>query len=284
MSNQINFNELIQMNINELNNDQLKFIENHNLIIRFANNSIEQLMLMAEALECMRDSKTYIYGGFKTFKDYVETALGIKERQAYNYIKVYHEFSKEFLHSNAKLGITKLSLLSTVSNEDREEILETTNVEDISVRELKEKIKELENSNKSLEKNIEQLELKLDNNFNDHKITDGVVFELEIQKEQLLAQIEELKNQPVKEIVKEVQIGSDVLEETKRLLEEKEKEIDLLNKKIILNDNTMNKFKIKFEDFQRISSEMFNVLNSLDYENKLKCNKAILAVVNGWNI
>ena len=46
-----------------------------------------------------------------------EKAVNIKQRQAYKYIEVYEKFTEDFLKENSKLGITKLLLLSNLTEE-----------------------------------------------------------------------------------------------------------------------------------------------------------------------
>ena len=72
-------------------------------------------------LKEMRDRKLYSALGFARFEDYAEQAVGIKWRQAYNYIQVYERLSPQLLEQNAGLGVTKLLLLTQVSAPDRAE-------------------------------------------------------------------------------------------------------------------------------------------------------------------
>lgn len=61
---------------------------------------------------------------------------------AYRYVKVYEDLPKDFLYSNTKLGITKLSLLARLDKEEREELTGTVDVEKVSVEELRKAIEE----------------------------------------------------------------------------------------------------------------------------------------------
>lgn len=97
----------------------------------------------AKGLKTMRDKHLYMELGFETFEEYAEKAVGLKQRQAYNYIQALEGLGEMFLQSNANLGITKLQLLTELSYFEREEFVENNNVDEMSVRELKETIKKL---------------------------------------------------------------------------------------------------------------------------------------------
>lgn len=112
-----------------------------------------RLMMVAMTDFCaelkeMRDSKLYSELGYEDFDSYVEHKVGLKARQAYNYIRVYEQLPKELLESG--LGIKKLELLTSVPPLDRAEFLEDNDVEGLSTRQLQEKIKELTGINEQL--------------------------------------------------------------------------------------------------------------------------------------
>lgn len=90
-----------------------------------------------ENIKEMRDKKLYHELGFEEFEGYCERMLGIKSRQAYNYISTYERLGKNFLQSNAELGITKLQLLAAMSTEEREKVMESGDVAEMSTQELK---------------------------------------------------------------------------------------------------------------------------------------------------
>ena len=138
-------------------NDLNKFQVLHNEILYNGKLACQFAIEMACKLKIMRDSKLYLTGGYSSFSEYVENGVGIKERQAYNYIKVYEDLPEDFLHSNAKIGITKLTLLTTLSNEERNIIVENNDIEDISVNNLKKQIEDLKNKNFDLSENFKKL-------------------------------------------------------------------------------------------------------------------------------
>ncbi len=296
-----NFEQLMITDNSTMTIEQRKFIDLHNEIIHCGKMTCEFAIQLAKKLKEMRDDKIFINAGFETFSDYVENAVGLKERQAYNYIKVYEDLPTEFLHSNAKIGITKLTLLSSLSIENRDEIINAENIEEISVRELKEKIKELENAS-------EQLQLDLHNFTNEKKeILENNKLELEslhsshkkqlekIQKEKdkLKKEIEDLKKAPKQAetiIEKDPQLEKELMEKSKLLKDKenellnKQKEIDALNKKLAVNDDAVLVFKYKFEQFQKSIDELLIALDSVSGDKRDNCIKAIKTVLDGLSL
>ena len=76
----------------------------------------------AASLKKMRDKRLYTELDFESFDDYVEQAVGIRKRQAYNYIQALEALGYKELQSNANLGITKLQLLSKLTVTERQEL------------------------------------------------------------------------------------------------------------------------------------------------------------------
>lgn len=104
----------------------------------------QSLYDMCTAIKEMRDSKLYKELGYQNFEDYCEQEVGFKRRQAYKFIAVAEKLSDDFVHSNAQIGITKLSLLAELDEAQQAEIEQTTDLENTTVRELKGRIKDLE--------------------------------------------------------------------------------------------------------------------------------------------
>ena len=104
----------------------------------------------AKGLKTMRDKRMYLDLNFESFEEYVENAIGIKQRQAYNYINALESFGEKDLQSNAKLGITKLSILSQLDRFERQDFMENNDAENMSVRELKEATDKLHEAEEQL--------------------------------------------------------------------------------------------------------------------------------------
>lgn len=300
-----NFQQLMIAEDGSITVEEKKFINLHNEIIHCGRMTCEFAIQMAIKLKEMRDDKLYVIAGFETFGDYVEQAVGLKERQAYNYIRVYEDLPKDFLQSNAKIGVTKLTLLASITASNREEIMENENVEEISVRELKEKINELEKKAERMqldldfsadekEKAIEEIKESQKKQLEDLEAKQKKQLEkLKKEKEKLKQEVETLKNAP-KEIEtvykKDPELEKDLDEKTKSLqdkekeLEKKQEEINTLQKKLSANDNSMIIFKIKFEEFQKKANELLIAYENVPEDKKINCKKAIQAVLDGLNL
>ena len=96
----------------------------------------------------MKDSGLYKALGYESFGDYTERAVGIRQRQAYNYISVVESLPARLIEENAAAGVTKLALLSKLGPEDREEV--AGDLANITVKQLEQLIAE----KKSLEEQL----------------------------------------------------------------------------------------------------------------------------------
>lgn len=119
----------------------------HQQIIVNGRLAAEHLVEMCRCIKQMRDEKLYISLGYEDFGNYCEDMLKIKARQGYSYIKIYEDLPQTFLQSNANIGVTKLELLTHVNPLDREEFIQNTNLNDITVSELKAEIEKLKEEN-----------------------------------------------------------------------------------------------------------------------------------------
>ena len=124
--------------------EQENFITTHRRIISCGNAAGRAFIDLARELQRMRDGKLYVAAGFADFGEYVEQAVGLKQRQAYNYIKVAERFTDKYLEEHAGYGVTKLALLASISETEREGVEENMDVEGATTRELEARIRELE--------------------------------------------------------------------------------------------------------------------------------------------
>ena len=120
-----------------------------------ANNALaaQCILEIAKDLKTMNAEKLYTEVGCSSFGEYCET-LGMRERHGYNFISLLDRFGEEQLGSLQKYGVTKLIEMSKLDDEDLSDLIESGTVEDMTVKELKEKIREYE-------KQTEQLTLDL---------------------------------------------------------------------------------------------------------------------------
>lgn len=161
----------------------------HSRILANGQIAAQALVSMCQDLKRMRDEKLYEELNYSTFEDYAEQACGIKQRQAYSYIAALERLGPEYIEQNAELGITKLELISQVSSYEREEFLETVDVEDASTRELKEEIQKWKNQ-------VEQLSLlNKDLERESGEKGEDLMF-LKDELKEARAEIERLKSQP----------------------------------------------------------------------------------------
>jgi hypothetical protein len=127
-------------------------IELNEQIIFKAQLAQKNLYDMCVMLKQMRDDKLYKELGYANFEDYCENEIGMKRRNAYNYISVIEKV--ENVQTFAHLGMGKLSLLASLSESQQEEIQQNVNLEETSVRELKAEIERLKEQSKKNEREL----------------------------------------------------------------------------------------------------------------------------------
>lgn len=110
----------------------------------------QSLTQIAIDLKEIRDRRLYAELGYSDFAEYCENATKTGKRQAYNLISLVEQYKIDDLSRLAYLGSTKLIALKSLGKEEREELIESGKAEELSVRELKEKIKELTDKNEQL--------------------------------------------------------------------------------------------------------------------------------------
>ena len=137
--------------MNDIITDQYKkAAELNQRIIFTAQMAQKNLYDMCVLLKEMRDDKLYKELGYNNFEDYCENEVGMNRRNAYRYIAVIENIKN--VTSMTQIGMTKLSLLASLSESQQEEIQEKVNVENVSVRDLKEEIKKLKEDKEAAEK------------------------------------------------------------------------------------------------------------------------------------
>ncbi len=138
--------------MNELSTQYKTAAELNQKIIFTAQMAQQNLFKMCCMLKKMRDEKLYRELGYTSFEDYCENEVGISRHMAYKYTDILEIKNVESIQH---FGITKLSLLASLSESQQEEIQQNVNVEDISVRKLKEEIARLKEDNESAEQRAE---------------------------------------------------------------------------------------------------------------------------------
>lgn len=123
--------------------DHERAVSLHRRIMTDAQIAQESLYDMCTALKEMRDGKLYREIGYDNFEEYCESEIGIKRSQAYNYITIAEKLSAEFVQPVGQIGMRKLLMLTTITEDQRTEIVENTDLENTTVRELQAQIAQL---------------------------------------------------------------------------------------------------------------------------------------------
>ena len=148
------------MEVTVLTEQRKTAIELNQKIILTAQLAQKNLYDMCVMLKQMRDDKLYKELGYANFEDYCENEVGMSRHMAYKYTNALEIKNVESIQH---LGITKLSLLASLSESQQEEIQQTVNLEETSVRELKAECDRLKAANKKAESNLKSLQTELDN-------------------------------------------------------------------------------------------------------------------------
>lgn len=179
---------------------------NLNVKIHTSMQAIQQnLYDMCSALKKMRDGKLYKELGYQNFEDYCQQEAGFTRQQAYKYIGIVEHLPEDFVNSGLQIGVKKLYLLTALTDDQREEITQTVDLESTTVRELRERIAALQSAKESAEADAAQArdavreaeEAKERNRLTLRGIIDKKV-EL---VHQLEAKVKELENRPVETAV-----------------------------------------------------------------------------------
>lgn len=153
----------------------------------------ESLYEVCKGLKEMRDGKLYKELGYQNFEDYSENEVGITRKQSYQYISIAEKFGENVTPGLQKIGVSKLYLLSTLSEPEREEIIERVDIEDISKRDLEKEIKSLKELNEGLTKKVTEEKKKAEAESSKAKATEQRLCILKVDKESLAVQAEQLK-------------------------------------------------------------------------------------------
>lgn len=121
--------------------EQAQAVGLHYEIVAAAQAAANSLLTLGRKLKQMRDTGGYKRLGFETFSDYTEQAVGIRQRQAYNYISVVENVPARLVEENAAAGVTKLALLGRMAPADQREVA-GQDLANITVAELKKLVEE----------------------------------------------------------------------------------------------------------------------------------------------
>jgi hypothetical protein len=181
---------------------------NLNVKIHTSMQAIQQnLYDMCSALKQMRDGKLYKELGYQNFEEYCENEAGITRSQAYKYITIIEKLPPDFVLPVTQIGMRKLYLLTALTDDQRDQLTETVDLESTTVRELKAQIAALQSQNADTEKARIDAEERAQKWYDEAQDAQeakernrltlvGLMEKKQEQVRQLEAKIKELENQP----------------------------------------------------------------------------------------
>lgn len=102
-------------------------------------------------LKSIRDNKHYKTLGYNTFEDYCLENFNMSRFNAYKYISIAENLPDNFVATSQQkqIGLNKLYVLSRLTDEERSELIQTTDIENTPVKEVEKKAKEIKDSKKN---------------------------------------------------------------------------------------------------------------------------------------
>lgn len=230
----------------------------------------ESIVAVGRDLKNMRDEKLYKELNCDTFEEYCNEMTPIKQRQAYNFIKCYEKYG-ERLAELSDIGITKLALMSALDDEDSDALIESGDAEQLSVRELEQRVKELQSK-------CEQLTLDLGEKSKEENKLEKMQNKMEKLQAELAAQkdIQTKKDERIKELeAKPVEVA--VEKPSKAEIAEIEKKAAEKAKKAAKkqHDKELAELREKSESERRSAVEAAKKANLAEIE-RLRCENAAL--------
>ena len=252
----------------------------HYEIMAAAQTAAASLLDLARKIKLMRDTNGYKTLGFDTLEAYTMATMGMKQRQAYNYIAIAEKLPAQLIEQNAAAGVTKLALLAQLSGQEQQQVVAETNLTETTVGELKAQIKELQAQNTGYAEQLsllrEQQEVKPD--------TDVAAIRAEIRAEvqgemeslhQADAKMAELNQKERDEAIKAAQKAKEELEEAQRAAAAAEQahteELDQARRQAektaaklnMAADESAVRFGMLFDQLQDAAGKIFDLVDTL---------------------
>ena len=243
----------------------------HQRILADAQSAAESIWDMSNAIKEMRDGKHYKALLYDNFEGYCEEALGMSRSHAYRYIQIAEGMTAEGVSQFAQLGTTKLALLASVTDEQREIVTTAVDVESATVKELQKEIaylrdcakdydsltathmRQIEKAQKeaiTLQGKLAKAEQERDKQqqMREEILTENA--EMSDRISQLLAKVDELEDRPVEVAVQE---DSEALEQLRKEYEAKlhNQEAEIRKLEDELNDKDDNAYFTKLDIYYR---------------------------------
>lgn len=217
--------------------------------------AVQNTIIACRYIAEMKESGLYTELGYKDFDEYIEKRHNIKSRQAYKYISIAKNIPEDLLSPGAKIGISQLYLLSTLNVEEQKQVVEETDLESTTKREMEQKVKEL----KLLRKDLERAEAECDTLTKDCEQLRMEIDTTSKANEKLAEQVKELESRPIEVNAND---NSEEIEKLKKAVKAAEKEKADLNKKYKERMNELSELDKQHKaEVEKISAE---------YEAKLK--------------
>lgn len=208
-------------------------IELHQKILVSANLAQQNIWDMCSGLKTMRDNKLYKELGYTNFEDYCENEVGFSREQGRKYISIIENISLENANSSWHLGVSKLYLLSTISEPEQAEIAEKLDLESTTVKQLKAEIDRLkgekqEATDKSIDycrqlnnakKDADYYKQQADTSKESYRNIENQLAEEKNKNFKLTNKVQELESRPIEVAVAEPSDNERRLNETIRALE-----------------------------------------------------------------
>lgn len=144
---------------------------------------------MGRCMYEMKEKNLYKELGYETFESWCDDKYQIKKSQAAKYLSVYQNLDEKLILENQAAGIQKLYMIAQISEEDREAVLETNELEKISVTELKQELERVKQEREGFQMQLEGLT-------EDKEKAEAEEQSAKEMIEQLQQKIKELENKP----------------------------------------------------------------------------------------
>lgn len=217
-------------------------------IITAAQLAQQSLYEMCMGFKEMRDSKLYKELGYSDFGDYCELETGIKRRQVYSYIAVAEKLPTDFVQSTAQIGVQKMYLLSSLSEEERSEITNNNDLESTTVKALEQQIKELRAEKDKAVADKSAAEAQTSVQADRAASLEKTKAALSEQIADLKTQITELENRPVETAVEYRMPGNAVtMEAYQKLADDSDKERQELEGELLAEKKRAHAEKTELE-------------------------------------
>jgi len=217
--------------------------------------AVQNTIIACKYIAEMKESGLYTELGYKDFDDYIEKRHNIKSRQAYKYISIAKNIPEDLLSPGAKIGMSQLYLLSTLNVEEQKRVVEETDLENTTKREMEQKVKEI----KLLRKDLERAEAECDTLTKDCEQLRMEIDSTSKANEKLTKQVKELESRPIEVKTED---NSEELEQLRKAVKDAEKEKADLDKKYKERMNELSELDKQHKaEVEKISAE---------YEAKLK--------------